>query len=381
MKIVNICLTGPYNEGWGYQENLLSKYQSINGNEVTVITSRFVTIKNSNKSFNIVNQEEYVNEDNVKVIRLDFYLSKMFSFVFRKYQKLEATLENENPDLIFIHGLQSLAVYDIISYKKKHPQVRLIVDNHADYTNTALNLPYKLFNKLFWKQSAKALSPYVDKFYGVLPIRCDFLTEMYGVDKNKIELLVMGADDHKVELGQNNRDKIIKKYQMKESDFTILTGGKIDKYKKETLELMKVVNDLEENIKLIVFGSVEAELKDEFNKLLSPKILYLNWLNQQDIYDLLTTVDLAIYPGRHSVLWEQSVGSGCPCVFRYLNKSQHVNVHDNCLFLKRADYSEMKEVIERLYNDTDFYNKLKNNTKEYGMKEFSYQEIAKKSIS
>jgi hypothetical protein len=48
-----------------------------------------------------------------------------------------------------------------------------------------------------------------------------------------------------------------------------------------------------------------------------------------EIYNLLVTVDVAIYPGRHSVLWEQSIGSGCVSVFRYLNKTQHVNVNNN----------------------------------------------------
>jgi glycosyltransferase involved in cell wall biosynthesis len=380
MKIVNICLTGPYNEGWGYQENLLSKYQRINGDEVTIITSRFITSKNKNTNFDITEEGECINENKVKVIRLDFFISKEFSFIFRKYKKLYSTLLNEKPDIIFVHGVQSFAIYDIIRYKKNFQKTLLFIDNHADFTNTALKKSGEFINKVLWKRSASKIEPYVEKFFGVLPVRCDFLNEMYGIDKKKIELLVMGADDEQVTTALTNKEITNKKYKLGNYDFTILTGGKIDKYKTETLELMKVVNDMSENIKLIVFGSVDDELKDEFSSLLSNKITYINWLNQQEIYNLLVTVSIAVYPGRHSVIWEQSIGAGCVSVFRHLNKSQHVNVNNNCLFLQKADYNEIKDVILKLYYDKDFYNDLKRNTEEYGKKFFSYKEIAKKSI-
>ncbi len=45
MKIVNICLAGSFNYGWGYQDNLISKYQHKNGNDVTLITTRFINDK------------------------------------------------------------------------------------------------------------------------------------------------------------------------------------------------------------------------------------------------------------------------------------------------------------------------------------------------
>ena len=37
MKILHIAPNAPYNRGWGYQENLLPKYQKKLGHDVTVI--------------------------------------------------------------------------------------------------------------------------------------------------------------------------------------------------------------------------------------------------------------------------------------------------------------------------------------------------------
>ena len=39
MKIVHVCLSAPYVDGWGYQENLLPEYLQKNGVENHVITS------------------------------------------------------------------------------------------------------------------------------------------------------------------------------------------------------------------------------------------------------------------------------------------------------------------------------------------------------
>ncbi|MEI3418815.1 MAG: hypothetical protein V8Q86_09895 [Blautia sp.] len=45
---------------------------------------------------------------------------------------------------------------------------------------------------------SKAIEPYTEKFFGVMPSRVDFLSDIYGIDKKKCGLLVMGADDDAV---------------------------------------------------------------------------------------------------------------------------------------------------------------------------------------
>ena len=39
MKIVHICLAGGYTEGLNYQENIITKYQALDGHEVSVLTT------------------------------------------------------------------------------------------------------------------------------------------------------------------------------------------------------------------------------------------------------------------------------------------------------------------------------------------------------
>ena len=92
----------------------------------------------------------------------------------------------------------------------------------------------------------------------MLPARVEFLHNIYGVPKNKIELLVMGADDEMVEKYSNSNsvENERKKFKLKKTDFVVVTGGKIDFAKTQIFNLMNVVNKMDSNIKLIIFGSV-----------------------------------------------------------------------------------------------------------------------------
>ena len=379
MKITNICLVGPYDIGWGYQENLLSKYQTINGNIVSIIASQFITDKNSES---YLETAPGIYEDNgVKVIRLKNGFNSELTNLFWHFKGLLTTLENENPDFIFIHGLQFVDILYVCKYLKKHPNVKCCVDNHADYTNSAQSKFAYFVHKTLWRFCARKINKYTDVFYGVLPLRCDFLHDMYGIDKNKIKLLVMGADDELLNIGLNNREKTREKFNVKEKDFVILTGGKIDYHKTETLALMDAVNDLDRNdIKLMVFGSVATELKGDFEKKLSNKVVYTGWLNQAGIYDIIGACDLGFFPGRHSVIWEQMVASGTPCVFKKIEKTNHVDIGGNCLFLDDNSYDGIKKTLDYILKDDNYF-ELKKHANSDKRKDFLYSKIAEASVN
>ena len=39
MIILHICPSGPFTDGWGYQENLLAKQQSLEGHKVIILAT------------------------------------------------------------------------------------------------------------------------------------------------------------------------------------------------------------------------------------------------------------------------------------------------------------------------------------------------------
>lgn len=377
MKIVHVCLSGMYTIGWSYQENLLTKYHHSLGYEVTMITSKWVYGENSK----IKKTNKMMEDDGgVKVVRLNIKNDKNINSKFKRYENLYKTLEFENPDILFIHGCQFLDIKIICQYLKKH-NVTVYVDNHADFSNSATNFVSRYFlHRIVWKYCAQLINPYVTKFYGVLPSRVDFLISEYKLPKEKVELLVMGLDDR---LADEIKEKLNfsierEKIGVKNDEFVIVTGGKIDLSKQQTLSLMKYVNESNMNIKLLIFGSVVDELVEKFNSLLSEKITYLGWLNQSETIKYCLLSDLAVFPGRHSVIWEQVCGLGIPMVVKDWSGTHHIDMQGNVIFLKKD--SDLESTLSKLLNDSEKIKEMKKIANE-NKQNFYYSSIAMKSIN
>lgn len=383
MRILHICLSSFYIDNYAYQENMLPKYHKMDGNDVFIISSLF-TFEGNNKQNYLPHAVTYKNEYGIEVSRLELKHKGKLAKKLRHYKGTYKAIEKYAPDIIFIHNVQFMDITKVVKYLKKHPDVKVYADNHSDFINSASTwLSKNLLHKIIWKHYAKKIEPYVTKFYGVLPARVDFLKDVYSLPDKKVELLVMGADDEKVIEAKNGdfRKKLREKYGVKDDEFLIITGGKIDHNKTETLDLMKAVSRLDKKIKLLVFGSVAPALKEEFDRLAQNKnIIYIGWINATDVYKYFSASDLAVFPGKHSVLWEQAVGMGVPCVFRKLDGFTHVDLGGNCVFIETPSEKTLKNVIEAIKNDNPFYRKMLSVSQKKGMTKFSYRDIARRSI-
>lgn len=383
-KIVHIMLAGPVTDGWNYQDNLLTKYHKKLGYNVTIITSQWIW-GNSGK-LEKFEKTNYINGDGIKTIRLPIKTGDNFLSKLKRYSNLYEILNSEKADIMFIHNVAFLDVNVIASYLKKNANVRVFVDNHSDYSNSATNWVSKMvLHKFLWRRMAQKLVPFTEKFYGVLPARVDFLVDVYKTPKGNTELLAMGADDEKVIEAEKseNINFIREKYGIKQTDFLIMTGGKIDEAKTQTLLLIEAVKKIDDKrVKLIVFGSVVDSLKERVISLADGiKIQCIGWIDSCDSYKYFAATDLVVFPGRHSVFWEQVVGQGIPMICKYWKGTTHVDVGGNAQFLYEDTVDEIyKSITDLLSENKAEYLKMKaiaikqKNT-------FRYSEIAEKSLN
>lgn len=424
MRIAHICLSGLYMNGWGYQDNMLAKYHVRDGHEVLVIANEYMYDQEGN--YVKIDGKNYcqptVDENGVRVVRLPVKGNKVLTGPAQRvhYIGLYDTLQEYKPEIIFLHNPQILDVEEIVRYIKSKQntdghmdaqtegsaEVRLYVDSHSDYSNSGRNFLSKhILHGVLWRSKVQKLVPYTRKFYGVLPARVDFLLERYHTPKEKTELLVMGMDDELANAAkaEDSRKELRERHQIEEDDFLILTGGKIDAAKRQTLLLLEAIRRLNHpKIKLLVMGSVAKELQDEFYKgCAHPSITYIGWLDAKDTYPYVEAADLVIFPGRHSVLWEQVAGQGKPMLVKYWEGTTHVDLGGNVGFLKEDSVEEIESWIRRLVNipldeqkqdvlaqnqkphsveKTELYKHMETVAKLCGAKEFSYQEIARRGI-
>lgn len=286
---------------------------------------------------------------------------------------------------MFVHDCQFLDLKTITKYVKSHRNVKVYIDNHSDYFNSASNWVSKnILHKIIWKHYIKKIEPFTSKFFGVLPARVDFLIDLYNLPKSKCELLVMGADDELVKEASKIEVKktIREKYNIADTDFLLITGGIINSNRYETLLLMEAVTELEfKNVKLLVFGVVDKEIKEKFDELCkSNRIIFVGWLSSEITYQYFASSDLAVFPGLHSVMWEQVVAQGIPAIFRKIQGFNHIDLNGNVVLIDDVSKRGIKEAIEAIIKDQSKYEKMKDISQNKGKFVFSYEIIAKNSI-
>ncbi len=378
MKIVHLCLSCFYIDNYSYQENMLPKYHVKMGYDVTVIAS-LVSFDKNGKPCLLESASEYFDKNGYKVIRLDYKTPNIIYKVLRKYKGFYKTLEKENPDVIFSHGISMADNSELRKYLKKHPNVQLYADNHADYINSATNWFSKnILHKIIWKYYAKMVEPYFIKCYGVTPMRCRFLKEMYHIKSNVIEFLPMGVDDDAIPSNRSEiRNLLRKKYCIGNDDILIFTGGKIDERKNIHI-LIDAIKELNNpKLHLVICGVLAPEmnhLKEKFDS----NIHYLGWCDSEKVMNNMIASDIACFPGTHSTLWEQAVGIGLPCILKHWNEMTHLDINGNCIFIKGNDMTELKDVVNKMLNK-DFYAHQKEKAFN-AVTIFLYSDISKKAI-
>ena len=328
----------------------------------------------------------YTNANDISVIRLKCSNTTNYYAKIKIFKDVTRSLDNIRPDIIFLHGVQCLAAFQVINYLKKHPAT-LYIDNHADYSNSGKNIISKHFlHGILWRFTAKRINPYVHRFYGVLPARVDFLKERYHLPKEKISLLIMGADDDDVNRASDpqNISLVRNKLGYKPDDFLIVTGGKIDFAKKQVINnLMEAIRLIDrENVKLLIFGSVQNELKKQFDNLLTRcnRIQYVGWADNKQAYDYFSIANVVCFPGRHSVYWEQTVAIKRPMICKYWEGTTHVDIGGNVKFLLTDSVDELKDTIEDLSTRGENYVNMAKAANSEKSNDFLYSRIASNSL-
>lgn len=382
MKIVHTCLCGAMTDGLTYQENLLTKYHRRMGHDVTIIASQYEWGADGKKV--LTEKTNYRNSDDVKMVRLPLRRGTVDSRL-KTYPGLYRAVEAEHPDILFVHSCQFLDLITLARYAKRHSGVRLYVDNHVDESNGVHGwVSRNLLHKGLWRFCIHRIAPYVTRFYGTLPTRVELLQKLYGLPASRCALLILGADDEMVQRAAppQVRRRIREKYGIKEEDFLLVSGGKIDGYKTQTLLLMEAVRKLpNEKLRLIVFGSISEDLKEKaFSFIDGKKIQYIGWLQAKDTYDHFAAADLVVFPGGHSVFWEQAAAQGIPLLVNDWPGTHHIDLGGNVRFLRENSLEELQQAIGRLLDCPQEYRQMKAAAVEKGMQVFSYARIARKAI-
>ena len=387
MKIAHCCLAAFYIDDFSYQENKFPKFHKYQGHSVHIIASTETYLKT--KKIGYLKPSSYHTKEGIPITRLAYtpLLPHKIAKKLRIYKGLAKQLNAIKPDIIFLHDCQFLSVLTIAKYAKKN-KVKIFADCHTDFINSGKNwLSKNVLHGIIYKFCIQRIVKYTTKFYGTLPLREQFLHDVYDVPKQKISLLPFGADDSlfkKENIGEI-RNQIRSELNLDPNDFVIISGGKIDG-RKNIDKLIKAFfkiheDEFIEDFKFILFGQPVVELEEIVSLAKEhPNVRFIDWLDSNEIHRYFLASDLAVFPGTHSVLWEEAVGLGLPCVFKQWEGIDHVDLGGNCIFSKKDNVEELITILIGLIRNKSSFTLLKQTAQKLGPNNFSYSKISKRAL-
>lgn len=349
MKIIHLCLSSFYIDGYNYQENALPRQNKADGHDVRIVASTFTFMSNIKCGF--VQPSSYINDDGIPVTRLPYKkcISRTIESKIRSYSGVYSILESFSPDVIFFHGASAYELLTVAKYKKKNMHVKLYVDNHADMNNSATGLISRIFlHKIFYKAIIHKALPYIDKIFN-LSIECgDFLKEVYGIEEKKLEFYPLGGNI--IEGYQYSQIRNRKRSELSLSDDNILLvhSGKMDGQKKTVDILLALKQIKSKRLRLVLLGSISADLENDILKLINEddRVQFLGWKNTDQLIEYLCAADIYVQPGSQSATMQNAICCGCPLIL-YPHKSHKPYLRDNGFFVEsRQDLIDCFQLIE-----------------------------------
>lgn len=317
MKIIHLCLSCFYIDGYAYQENELVAQNVADGHDVVVIAS--TETYGENRLLTYTKPSTYLGTDGAKVIRIPYrtWGSHVLMRKLRLHPRVYNLLELENPDVILFHGLCGWELNTAAQYKIAHPSTKLYVDSHEDFNNSAKSFISKYFlHYLYYRSIVKRCLSAIDKILCISIDSISFAHDFYGIPPSKLEFFPLGG-----KVWNNNeyfeiRQAARKKYEIHDGDILFVQSGKMDCTKKviESIRAFSAISDPRYRFTLV--GHLQEDVAIEVESLINhdSRIQFLGWKTTDELRSLLCAADVYVQPGTQSATMQMSICCRCAVI-------------------------------------------------------------------
>ena len=380
MKIVNV--EDFFHPDAGYQINILPKYLSKMGHEMTIITSEMDKIPDGLTTFfgkgHIEEKDKkYMEENEVKIIRLPIkaFLSGRAVFTSQLFQ----TISDEKPDIVYIHGNDTLTgMWYLMQYKKLgYP---LVMDSHmlemasVNQLNKAFRWFYKhFFTPIIIKNQIPVIrtqnDPYVEKCLGIPMAQAPWIS--YGSDT------VLFHPDKEV------KKSFRLEHGISEDDFVVVYTGKLDEAKggKLLAQAFREKFRIDRKVVLFVVGKTSGEYGKEVEQILSEsenRIIRFPTQKYCDLARFYQVADLSVFAKQCSLSFYDAQACGLPV----LSEDNNINVdrcsHGNGWNFRSGDVEDFRDKVEAAANmGSDEYSKVSDCAYRFIIDHYNYEDKAR----
>lgn len=310
LKIVHICITGPFTENMAYQENELVYQHAVMGHQVLVISS--VERYNENKEITNIDPGETILLNGAKLVRIPYKKigPKFFYAKVRAYVGINELLENFAPDIIVFHGLCAWSLFEVTKFVKMNPSVLFYADSHEDFNNSARNFCSKWFlHYLFYRIIFKICLPVINKVFCVSKETEYFVNNFYGCSRSKLEFFPLGGIP--IDFQEHNKIRKTTREMMGWSDQQriFIQSGKFNRAKRLEESLNSFIKIKGPHLSFVIVGYLMPDVITRISNLLKidNRIQYIGWKTPEELKNLLCAADVYVQPGSQSATLQMAL--------------------------------------------------------------------------
>ena len=380
MKIIHMCLSCFYIDGYKYQENELVKEHVDQGHEVLVIASTENYDENQKRTYSPAGT--YIGTDGAQVIRLAYskLLPQKIMKKLRMHSNVYKILEKEKPDIVMFHGLCGWELRAAAKYKENNPDIIFHVDSHEDKYNSAMNFVSRNFlHKLYYRYIIKSCLKNIDKVLCLSLEIKEFVNEHYGIPRDKLEFYPLGGRVFSDEEYKERRTRARNSLGVGEGQVLILQTGKMGERKKLVQSLRAFSSSKSNKLTFVIAGSLSNEIEAEALRLIDndERVKYLGWQTSDEILDLLCAADVYLQPGTQSVTMQMSLCARCPVILDDVLSHQPY-VKDNGWLINSQN--PLENIFSSIEKDSEILKNMSRVSYEYAKENLDYKNLAKRIL-
>jgi 1,2-diacylglycerol 3-alpha-glucosyltransferase len=379
MKIIHICLSNYYIDGWNYQENCLVREHIRTGHDVTVIASTEVIGEDNHIKY--ISAGQYVGTEGELIIRLPYrkFLPHLLGAKLRAHPGVRRILDLIKPDAILFHGTCGWELITVSSYIKQNKNCTFYVDSHEDKHNSARNfLSYWFLHKIYYRLILQYSLIYIKKILCYSLESIDFCNSVYKISRDRLEFFPLGGfpleDTEYKSLRLLSRNR----WGASEDQIIIVQLGKLVRKKKLLTSLQAFVLNKNPQLRFYIAGWVPPEDMKEVASFIGSdtRIRYLGWLPSDELEKTLCGADVFLQPAYQTVTTQMSIC--CRCAVIVEDVLSHKPFVDGNGWLVNPE-TQLLEIFNQLEVST--VNNMKIRSNQIGIDILDYKKMAQRVLS
>lgn len=344
-----------FHPNFGYQINVLPKFQSAKGHDVIIMTSDEIDKHPTFSRLSVRNidikQEDmlYEKKYNVKIIRLPIHKVISGRVIYKKgyIQKIK----DLSPDIIFCHTNDTLSGIRITqNYKKINRPI--VFDNHMldMASGNKLKKLFRLYFKLFVTPIIKK-----NKLKVIKTQNDDYVNNRLGIPKELTPFISFGSDTNLFYPSYENRLKFREKYDIASDDFVVIYTGKLTESKGAEFLADTLIEKFttKKNIVFVIVGSTSGEYGEKVELKFSNsnnRILRFSTQLYTDLPNFYQMADLSIFPRQCSLSFFDAQACGLPVLGENSEINQDRLSHGNGDTFEKNSIENFREKIIKFAN-------------------------------